>query len=102
MLCMRVERTQDFVKWLDALKDIVGRAKILKRIDRLAHGNAGDYKALSGGIKELRVNFGPGYRVYYVERGKTLVVLLAGGDKATQRRDIATALRLAENLEESR
>jgi putative addiction module killer protein len=81
------------------LRDLQGRARILVRVERLASGNPGDVKAISGGVSELRVHFGPGYRVYFSQRGDDIVILLAGGDKRTQTRDIQTALQLAKNLE---
>ena len=95
---MRVEQTETFRDWLDDLKDVDGKARILVRIDRLAHGNPGQHRALRGGVKELKLDFRPGYRVYYTERGRTLIVLLAGGDKSTQAGDIQTAIALAEGL----
>ena len=84
--------------WINHLKDRIGRAKIQMRIDRLVHGNPGKHRRLKGGVSELKIDYGPGYRVYYTERSGELVVLLAGGDKSTQKRDIEAALRLAENL----
>ena len=90
--------TETFRDWLNALKDRQSRARIQVRIDRLAHGNPGQYRALKSGLYELKINVGPGYRVYYVYRGNELIILLAGGDKSTQQRDIATATTLARNL----
>ncbi|MEX0976912.1 MAG: type II toxin-antitoxin system RelE/ParE family toxin [Woeseia sp.] len=84
--------------WIDALKDRQGRARIQVRIDRLAHGHPGRHRRLTGGVCELKIDVGPGYRVYYTERGTELIILLAGGDKSTQRKDIKTAIGLAENL----
>jgi len=95
---VEVRKTETFVKWLDALKDIRARARILVRIERLAAGNPGDVKPVGGGVSELRIDYGPGYRVYYKKHGRQVVILLAGGDKHTQSKDIKTALRLAENL----
>jgi len=80
------------------LRDIRARARILVRIERLASGNPGDVKAVGEGVSELRINYGPGYRVYFKRRGQKVIVLLAGGDKSTQAKDIKTALRLAQNL----
>ena len=80
------------------MRDIRARARILVRIERLAAGNPGDVKAVGEGVSELRINYGPGYRVYYKRRGQKVVILLAGGDKSTQAKDIKTALRLAKNL----
>ena len=93
-----VRKTETFAKWLDALKDIRARARILVRIERLVAGNPGDVKHLGGGVSELRIDYGPGYRVYYKKHGRQVVILLAGGDKRTQSKDIKTALRLADNL----
>jgi len=95
---MDIRKTDEFSKWLDGLNDIQARARVLVRIERLAMGNPGDVKAVSEGVSELRIHYGPGYRVYYKQRGSELVFLLAGGDKASQSRDIKTALRLARNL----
>jgi putative addiction module killer protein len=97
---MRVEATAEFRSWIDALKDRAGRARILVRIDRLAHGNPGKHRNLPGGISELKIDFGPGYRVYYTRRGARLLLLLAGGDKSSQVKDIAAAVRLAKDLKE--
>jgi len=80
-----------FASWLDNLRDRQARAAIRKRLNRIRLGNLGDSKALGGGVHELRINFGPGYRVYYGLDGETVVVLLCGGDKSSQARDIATA-----------
>jgi putative addiction module killer protein len=95
---MDIRKTEEFSKWLDGLKDIQARARVLVRIERLAMGNPGDAKAVGEGVSELRIHYGPGYRVYYKQRGSELVILLAGGDKGTQSRDIKIALRLAKNL----
>ena len=95
---IEVRKTEIFAKWLDGLHDIRARARILVRIERLAAGNPGDVKPAGGGISELRIDYGPGYRVYYKKLGQKVVILLAGGDKSTQARDIKTALRLAQNL----
>ena len=81
-----------------SLKDLAGRARIQVRVDRLIHGNPGQHRNLAGGVSELRIDFGPGYRVYYTERGGELIVLLAGGDKSTQPQDIKAATALASNL----
>ena len=81
------------------LGDRQHRARIVARIDRLADGNPGDAKSVGAGLMELRCNFGPGFRVYYVRRGTEVIVLLAGGSKATQQKDIETAKRLAQELD---
>jgi putative addiction module killer protein len=93
-----IRKTEVFVKWLDGLADIRARALILVRIERLAAGNPGDVEPVGEGVSELRVNYGPGYRVYYKQHGQSLIILLAGGDKHTQGKDIKSALRLARNL----
>lgn len=95
---IEIRKTDIFAKWLDELHDILARARILVRIERLAAGNPGDVKAVGEGVSELRIHYGPGYRVYYKKHGQKVVVLLAGGDKSTQAKDIKTALRLAQNL----
>jgi len=95
---IEVRKTEVFAKWLDALKDIRARARVIVRIERLAAGNPGDVKSVGGGVSGLRIDYGPGYRVYYKKHGRQVVILLAGGDKRTQSKDIKTALRLAENL----
>lgn len=97
---MRVEKTEEFVRWIDSLRDRVGRARILVRIDRLIHGNPGQHRHLSEGVSELKIDVGPGYHVYYAQRGSRLILLLAGGDKATQPADIERALRLSRAFEE--
>ncbi len=79
---------------------LAGRARIQVRVDRLVHGNPGNHRNLAQGISELKIDFGPGYRVYYTKRGNRLLILLAGGDKSTQRRDIETAINLAKNVQE--
>lgn len=93
---VRVEKTDDYRDWIDALKDLSGRSRILMRVDRLVHGNPGVHRHLSHGVSELKVDVGPGYRVYYTQRGDRLLLLLVGGDKSTQSKDIAKAIRLAQ------
>jgi putative addiction module killer protein len=95
---IEIRKTEIFAKWLDGLHDIRARARILVRIERLAVGNPGDVKPVGGGVSELRIDYGPGYRVYYKKHRQKVVILLAGGDKSTQAKDIKTALRLAQNL----
>ena len=97
---MRVEKTDDYREWIDGLKDRAGRARILVRVDRLIQGNPGQCRDLTDGVSELKVDFGPGYRVYYSQRGTQLLLLLAGGDKSTQQKDIAKAIHLAKNFQE--
>ena len=93
-----IRKTANFAKWLDGLSDIQARARVLIRIDRLSDGNPGDVKSVGEGVSEMRISYGPGYRVYYILRNRELIILLAGGDKRSQTRDIKTALRLAQNL----
>ena len=95
---IEIRKTATFAKWIDGLRDIRARARVLARIERLAGGNAGDVKPVGEGVSEMRIAYGPGYRVYFKKRGRSLVILLAGGDKGSQKRDIDTALRLARNL----
>jgi putative addiction module killer protein len=95
---MEIRKTDVYAQWLDEPRDIRARARILVRIERLAAGNAGDAEPVGEGVSELRINYGPGYRVYYKQQGRELVILLAGGDKSSQSKDIKTALRLARNL----
>jgi putative addiction module killer protein len=93
-----IRKTKIFAKWIDELQDIRARARILVRMERLSAGNPGDVKPVGEGVSELRIDYGSGYRVYYKEQGQRLIILLAGGDKHSQARDIKTALRLARNL----
>jgi putative addiction module killer protein len=95
---IEIRKTENFAKWIDGLHDIRARARILVRIERLAAGNPGDVKAVGEGVSELRIDYGPGYRVYYKKHGQKVVILLAGDDKLTQAKDIKTALHLAQNL----
>ena len=95
---MEVRKTDAFARWIDGLRDVRARARVLARIERLALGNAGDSKPVGEGVRELRIHYGPGYRVYFKQQGSALVVLLAGGDKRSQGRDIQKALALARNL----
>ena len=97
---MRVEKTSNYVNWIDGLKDLSGRARVLMRVDRLIHGNPGEHRNLTDGVSELKVSVGPGYRVYYSVRGDRLLLLLVGGDKSSQPRDIAKAILLAKNFSE--
>ena len=93
-----VRKTEGYAEWLDSLRDARVRARVLVRIERLAAGNPGDVRPVGEGVSELRIDYGPGYRVYYKKQGRRIVVLLAGGDKRTQSADVKTALRLARNL----
>ena len=92
---IEIARSATFDRWLTGLRDARARARILARIDRLALGNAGDAKPVGSGISEMRIDCGPGYRVYFIQRGAVLVVLLCGGDKTTQAGDIEQARRIA-------
>ena len=95
---IEVRRTGEYDRWFRRLRDVQARARINTRIRRLQSGNPGDVRPVGRGVSEIRIDYGPGYRVYFTARGQTLVILLAGGDKSTQRRDINTAIRLADGL----
>ncbi|HEV8015539.1 MAG TPA: type II toxin-antitoxin system RelE/ParE family toxin [Stellaceae bacterium] len=98
---MEVRQTEIFAAWFARLRDRQARARIAVRIRRLSLGNPGDVKPVGGGVSEIRVDYGPGYRVYFVSRGELVVVLLCGGDKQTQDRDIERAIKLAQGLQGS-
>ena len=93
-----VRKTPQFQEWLDDLKDLKAYARIETRLFRLALGLPGDVKPVGRGVSELRIDCGPGYRVYFTKRGNTLIIILAGGDKSTQAKDIQTAIQLADTL----
>lgn len=95
---VEVRQTERFERWLGRLRDERARARILVRLRRLSLGNRGDARPVGQGVLELRIDYGPGYRVYLVERGERLVILLLGGDKRSQERDIEAALRLAKEV----
>jgi len=95
---LELKQTEVFQKWRLRLKDERARGLIASHLDRLAYGHAGDVTSVGSGISELRIHFGPGYRIYYQRRGRTVIVLLCGGDKSTQAKDIKTAKRLADEL----
>jgi putative addiction module killer protein len=95
---MQVHQTHGFKVWFEKLRDLRARARIQARIDRLSLGNPGDVRPVGSGVSELRIDYGPGYRVYFVQRGENLIVLLVGGKKDTQARDIAQAITLASEL----
>jgi putative addiction module killer protein len=95
---IEIRKTNHFAKWIDSLQDIRARACIQARIERLAMGNPGDAKPVGEGISEMRIDYGPGYRVYYIQHERTVIILLAGGDKSTQAKDIKAALHLVQNL----
>ncbi len=95
---MEIRQTEEYFRWFRSLRDRQARARIDVRIRRLSLGNPGDVRPVGGGVSELRIDYGPGYRVYFVHRERTVVVLLAGGDKDSQERDIKIALDLARGL----
>ena len=98
-MTITVVKTESFRLWLDGLRDVRAFAKVSARIVRMQQGNFGDVKPAGEGVSEMRIDYGPGYRVYFVQRGLELVILLGGGDKSSQSRDIAAAKRLARELE---
>jgi len=93
-----IQKTDVFLSWLRSLRDVKAAARIQIRVDRLALGNPGDVNSVGEGVSELRIDYGPGYRVYYVQRGKLLLVLLCGGDKRNQNADIKMALKMAKEF----
>ncbi|MER0204239.1 MAG: type II toxin-antitoxin system RelE/ParE family toxin [Nitrosomonas sp.] len=99
---LEIRKTRVFVDWLNDLHDIRARSRILVRIERLAMGNPGDVKPVGEGVSEMRIDYGPGYRVYFKSFGNKLIILLAGGDKRSQSDDIKTALRLMRDLQENK
>ena len=96
-----IRQTEEFSKWLSKLNDKIAKAKILVRIDRLILGLTGDSKLVGEKVFELRINYGPGYRIYYTRKRKTIYILLYGGDKSSQKRDIKAAQRLAKEMMEN-
>lgn len=96
---IEVRRTDEFTEWLANLRDVAGAVRIAKRINRVEMGNFGDHKALGDDVSELRLDFGPGYRVYYTRRGNVVVLLLCGGDKSTQAKDIERAKKMVKEIE---
>ena len=95
---IEIRQTETYARWFSSLRDRQARARIDIRIRRLSMGNPGDVKPVGKGVSELRIDYGPGYRVYFVQQGNKLIILLAGGDKRTQNRDIKTALELVQKL----
>ena len=95
---IEIRQTDIFAAWFAGLRDRQARARITARIRRLSLGNPGDVRPVGGGVSEMRIDYGPGYRVYFVQRGEVLVILLCGGDKRTQERDIARALAMVREL----
>ena len=96
----QLKETETYGRWIDGLRDKAAQVRIVARTKRLLTENAGDHKKLSGGISELRIDYGPGYRVYYTRHGSEIILLLAGGDKRTQTKDIETARRLAKDYKD--
>lgn len=97
-MSMRVRMTKIYLQWINSLKDKASRARIQVRVDRLVHGNPGKHRNLKSGVSELKIDAGPSCRVYCTNRGNELIILLAGGDKSTQRSDMQIAIELARNL----
>lgn len=97
---IEIRKTELFTKWFEGLKDRRAKARIQARIDRVEMGNFGDVAPVGEGISELRIFYGPGYRVYFLQRGPVVVILLSGGDKSTQTADIARAKEIAKQIEE--
>lgn len=95
---VEVRKTDEFVSWFGALRDIRAKAKVLARISNMQNGNFGDCEPVGEGVSESKINYGPGYRLYFIQRGAAVIVLLVGGDKSTQARDIAAAQELAAGL----
>ncbi|MBL8575925.1 MAG: type II toxin-antitoxin system RelE/ParE family toxin [Mesorhizobium sp.] len=96
---IEVRKTAAFLSWVSGLRDFGARARIAARLDRLSLGNFGDAKSVGDGVSELRIDYGPGYRLYFTKRGPTVVILLCGGDKSSQRKDIAKAKELAKEID---
>jgi putative addiction module killer protein len=99
---VRIQMTEVYRDWIDSLKDRADRARVQVRVDRLAHGNPGNFRALTDGVIGLKIDVGPGYRVCHTERAGVLIILLAGGDKSSQTKDIQRAIALARSLQEWR
>lgn len=95
-----VNRTEEFSQWLDSLKDKVTKAKLIRRLQKVEHGLLGDVGPVGDGVSEMREHFGPGWRIYYIQRGPVLLLMLGGGDKSSQQADIAAAKKLAATLKE--
>ena len=95
---VEIRKTAVFTQWFESLRDRQARARIDVRVFRLAHGNPGQHRVLTDGVVELKIDHGPGYRVYFTRRGAELVLLLAGGDKSSQQKDIEAAIRLAKEI----
>ena len=98
----KVKKTSYFEKWMNSLKDLRGKIAIARRIERMCHGNFGDVKSVGDNVSELRIKVGPGYRVYFTKLEEKLIVLLVGGDKSTQSKDISKAKTLLEELKDEK
>ena len=96
---LSIRQTTEYSDWFENLRDRQARARIDVRVRRLGMGNPGQHRVLTGGVLEMKIDHGPGYRVYYTQRGLDLILLLIGGDKSSQHEDIRTALRIAKDLE---
>lgn len=101
LIMVEIRKSEEYAKWIDGLRDLKARARIQARVERLRAGNPGDVKPVGAGVSEMRIDYGPGYRVYFVKRGDVLIILLVGGDKGSQAEDIKTALNLASKLKEN-
>ncbi|RCW85292.1 type II toxin-antitoxin system RelE/ParE family toxin [Phyllobacterium bourgognense] len=97
-----IQKTDSFLNWIDGLRDLRAKAIVMKRLDRAIAGNLGDVKWVGEGVSELRIDYGPGYRIYFVELGSILIILLCGGDKSTQDRDVRRAKMMAMDLRRSK
>ena len=97
---VEIRKTDTFLRWLDSLRDVRAAARIQMRIERLEFGNPGDVRSVGSGVSEMRIDYGPGYRIYYIQRGSICVVLLCGGDKRTQDTDIVKAKALAKEWDD--
>jgi len=100
MAAFTIKQSDEFTAWLDAIKDGMTRRRLGRRLEKAQTGNLGDVEPVGAGVSEMREHFGPGWHMYYVQRGDVLIVMLGGGDKATQVRDIAAAKKLAATLED--
>ena len=98
---VEIRQTECFGQWIESLRDLRAKARVQARIERLIGGNPGDVRPIGAGVSELRINYGPGYRVYYQQKGTTLIILLAGGDKSSQPGDIEGAHSLARQIKET-
>ena len=94
-----IKQTDNFSKWLKKLKDIQGKVAVIRRIERMKNGNFGDHKSVGDEVSELRIQTGPGYRVYYTQQGEKIIILLIGGDKSSQQDDIEKSKKLAKELQ---